>query len=215
MKRPLDIINKLLLYGLFVLGAILLITGIGRTSTMVFAFEMFIASIASAWILKLKEVPRAQWYWFWINLGLWTNILGELYFYYMTSFPYDKVLHVGLGIVLAAIVFEYYQHNSKLKKDSVFLAVLGMLALWEIYEYFLDTFFHTQLQGVIVNGVWLQTPMQDTMYDLIMGSIGAITYLILKKEKVNTIIKKELKKINKLNKKGSSPFLILKEILYW
>jgi len=103
-------------------------------------------------------------------------------------------LHLSLGIVLAMIVYGHYKQNSQLKKDAVFLTVLGMLALWEIYEFILDNFFGFQAQGVIRGGIFIQSPINDTMYDLIWGSIGVLIYLFFKQEKMDKVIKRNIKK---------------------
>jgi hypothetical protein len=196
MKKVLKILNKFLLYGFFVLGIILLFQGTGRISTMIIAFISFFSSILSSWIFKLKQIDEK--YLLFINILLWLNLAGELYIYYFSPLPFDKVLHISAGFFLAAIVYHYYLQNSTLKKDAIFLTVLGMLGLWEIYEYTMDTFFSFQLQGVITNGVWIQSQINDTMMDLIWGSIGALIYLIFKKEKINESIKRGIKKVNKI-----------------
>jgi hypothetical protein len=193
MKKYLEVINKLLLYGFFVLGVVLLFLGTVRTSTMVIAFLSFFASITAAWIFKMKHIDTK--YILPINIALWLNMVGELYVYYFNPLPFDKVLHIMAGIVLASIIYSYYKKNSVLGKDAVLVTVLGMLAFWEIYEYSMDTFFGFQLQGVFTNGILVQSRIDDTIMDLILGVIGASAYLIFKKEKIGESIKKSIKNI--------------------
>ncbi|MDP1728918.1 MAG: hypothetical protein Q8L27_01800 [archaeon] len=192
MKRVIKIIEKLLLYGLFALGITLLFFDTGRISTMILAFESFIAAIMIAWFFEFKKIDGK--YLIFIYLALWLNMFGELFAYYDGGFLYDKFLHLALGILLTSITLEYYKQNSSLKKDAVFLTVLGMLALWEIYEFFLDSFFGFQAQGVFYNGLILQSALEDTMHDLIWGSIGSIGFLFFKKEKIDVVVKKTIKK---------------------
>jgi len=217
MKKWRDILNKLLLYGLFVLGVVLLFFGTGRTSTMVIAFAQFFAGIMLVWLFKLRNVDEK--YLTYIYLAFWLNMFGELSIYYEGSMPYDKVLHLSLGILLSAILFEYYKANSILKRDAVFLTVLGMLCLWEIYEYGSDTFFGTQLQGVITNGVWVQSPMDDTMIDLIWGVVGSLAYLFIKKEKLGEFLKKDVKRLQKMAKAQQKKMVtfsqVVKDIFKW
>jgi uncharacterized membrane protein YjdF len=210
MKKGFDILNKILLYSFFIVAVVLLVRGSERISTMLVAFGMFIVSIAAAWTLKYKGISDK--YWLWINIALALNLLGEIFAYYAGPLIYDKLLHLLLGIVLAAIVFEYYKNNSVLKKDMAFLTVLGMLAIWEIYEYTLDVFFGFQSQGIVRGAIFTQSKIDDTMYDLIMGAIGAVTYLFFKKEKMVTVIRKNLKIIEKRSRLSFLKFI--KKILW-
>jgi len=192
MKKWIRLIEKLLLYGLFALGVVLLFYGTGRISTMLLAFESFFAAILIAWIFHQKGLNEKYLPYFY--LGLWFNMFGEIIAYYNGTFLYDKLLHLSLGILLSAVILEYYEKNSDLKRDSTFFAVLGLLAIWEIYEFALDSFFGFQAQGVFINNIMVQSAINDTMYDLIWGSIGSLVYLFFKKEHVDVTIKRDVKK---------------------
>lgn len=214
MKKAFRVINKILLYAFFATGVILFFKGTGRVSTMLSAFGSFISSILLAWLLHTKKVDEK--YWFFINIGLWLNLIGEIYAYYQGLFIYDKVLHFGIGILATMIIYEYYKDNSILKRDSVFITVLGLMFLFEIYEYAMDLFFGTQLQGVVRNSIYVQSPFNDTMYDMIWDAIGALTYLFLKKERAGEAVKRGIKNIKKIGsiKKGQVRFkLFVKNIL--
>ncbi|VVB80081.1 Uncharacterised protein [uncultured archaeon] len=193
MKRVRTIINRILVYGLFVYGISLLFWGTGRISTMLTAFISFIASVIIAWVLNFKKIDSK--YMLYVNIALWANLLGEVIFYYGNLIFYDKVLHFFLGAVLSSIVFGYYSQKSTLKKDAVFFTVMGFLAVWEIYEYALDSFFGFQAQGVILNGMFIQSPIDDTMIDLMWGAIGSLSYLFFKKEKGDVAFRKEIVKV--------------------
>ena len=203
-------INKLVIYGFFVLGIVLLFYPTGRMSTPIIAFGTFICSVIVGWFLKYKKIDEK--YWFVFNLALLLNLLGEVGPFYQGLLFYDKIIHLLLGFLLSGAVYEYYKRHSGLKKDAVFLTVMGLLAVWEIYEYTLDTFFGFQAQGVIRNNVFVQIPLDDTMYDLIMGALGSLAFLFLKKEKVDVVIKEKvdtLKEYAKTKKKriNFKPFL--------
>jgi len=90
-----------------------------------------------------------------------------------------------MGIILSSIVYEYYKNNLKLKKSMVFLTVMGLFVVWEIYEFLGDSFFGFQMQGLIRNGIFLQSPIQDTMFDLIFGALGSILFFICKRDQKN------------------------------
>lgn len=195
MKKFVKLVNKLMVYGFFAIGVVLLFHGTGRVSTMLSAFGSFISSIFFAWLLRIKKIDDK--YMIYINLGLLFGLFGEIIFYYVGPLLYDKLLHFCLGILLSAIVYNYYRNISELKKDSVFITVIGLLAIWEIGEFILDTFFGFQSQGIIRNSVFIQSKIDDTMYDLILGAIGSLGYLFFKKEKVDVLIKKDVSLIKR------------------
>jgi hypothetical protein len=217
MKRAVDIINKVLLYGFFIVAIVLLFVETERVSTLIIAWVSFFASLAFAWLLKVRDVDGTSW--LYINIALWLNLIGEIMMYYSGFlFHYDKMIHIMVGVVLAKIVLEYYMKNSILKKDMVFLTVLGMLGLWEIYEYTLDTFFGFQSQGVLRNGIFAQSGFDDTMADLIWGSIGALAYLFFKKEKFGKMFREDIKRIEKISKRLGKKlhfFEFMKDLLKW
>lgn len=192
MKKIHNLINRVLVYGLFLTGVILLFRGTGRVSTTIMAFGSFIGSVLIAWLLKTKNIDDK--YMLAINATLWGNLLGEIAFYYHNLIFYDKILHILLGIILSAIIYSYYATNSNLKRDAVFYTTMGLLAIWEIYEFSLDSFFGFQSQGVLSNKVFILSPLEDTMYDLIWGAIGSLFYLFFKKEKVDLTVKKDVNK---------------------
>jgi len=204
-----NVLNKLLLYGLLIVGVALLFVETERVSTMIMAFGSFFFSVFLAWLLKTKGIEDK--YLLYINIGLWFNMIGEMFAYYSGFMYYDKALHFALGVLITSIVFSYYKNNSNLKKDAVFYTVLGTLALWEIYEYLVDSFFGFQSQGVFSNGIIMQSVIDDTMQDLIWGSIGSWSYLLSKKEKLGEAIKLEAKKIRKIREVHFSK--VIKEIL--
>jgi hypothetical protein len=79
----------------------------------------------------------------------------------------------------------------------IFFVILGMLCAWEILEYSTTIFFDFPSMGVFKNGAMIQSPLEDTMYDLVLGGLGSLLYLIFKKEEVN----RKLARIFRKNKK--------------
>jgi len=192
MNRFVRTAGKVLLYAFFALGVILLVTGMGKESTMIFSFTSFVFCWALQWLIEKNELNNRDFFILIINIGFWLGLLGDIFLYFQFEY-YDKVIHIFIGVLLASILYQYYTQytqNLKLKKEMVFFSALGMLAFWEIYEYILYAFFGYPAMGVILNGVNIMSALDDTMFDLICGSLGAIIYLIFKKEKINERIKK-------------------------
>jgi hypothetical protein len=184
-KSILKIINYILFFGFLAFGIFLLFIETSKILRTITVLASFFASWALLYVLRQRKINEK--YWIIINLALWLNIAGELTLYWGgSSLYYDKFLHLVLGALITLLVYEHYLKNLKPEKDAVFFTVLGMLALWEIFEFTLDSLFQTNFQGVFTNGVFTQSPITDTMYDLICGSIGSIIVLFFKK---NNIIK--------------------------
>ena len=117
-------------------------------------------------------------------------MLGEIRLFYYNLTFFDKIIHLCTGILIAAIIYKYLQVNSNNNKYIAFLTVLGLVAIWEIYEYFIYAFFDHQLIGVTNNRKLIMPAYEDTIWDLIFDGIGAMLYLIFKREKIGDKIKK-------------------------
>ncbi len=112
--------------------------------------------------------------------------LGQFNEFYDKFHWYDAFLHFisasVFGIVGFLIIYVFYNTNRLRIPHSLiilfaFSFALMIGALWEIFEFIADRTLHTNLQ---VNS------LEDTMIDLILDAIGAITtsfvgYLYLKK----------------------------------
>ena len=179
MKLIVAIFNKVFFYGFLLAGLTLFFFNHDAILMLTF-FGTFFSSWFLSWIFKQREIDKAGIYILLVNIALWMNILGIEWGYYFGPLYYDKALHFLIGMLITAIVYAYYFKHLKIKKDAIFFTVLGMLALWEIYEYVFMVFFNFHLMGVIHNGVVLQSPIDDTMIDLICGSFGSLIYLFLK-----------------------------------
>jgi uncharacterized membrane protein YjdF len=133
-------------------------------------------------------------------------ILGEVHDFYYRVPHWDTILHASSGIMLGAIgvsAIDILNSSKKVKLNlsegfmalfSFFFAVtLG--AIWEIYEYSMDTFFGFNMQRYkLENGAQLagQLALYDTMKDLIVDVLGAaaiciVGYLILKYKNRNVL----------------------------
>jgi uncharacterized membrane protein len=138
--------------------------------------------------------------------------LGEIKNYYTTYWWWDIVLHGGSGLAFGMIGFFilYILYKTNQLKTSpktiaifTFAFALAIGALWEIFEFAIDSTF-----GAVSNNALMQTQVNgcglaDTMKDLIVDSIGALFiaimgYLYIKNESgiVVKSMTKEFKKDN-------------------
>lgn len=151
MNKTIQLVNKGLFYGMFICGVVFAFL----ENNLIFLFFILIPSVIVSWfaakILEFKDLSPD--YELPINIALWLNILGEMYFYYNFQY-YDKVLHLAIPFLITIIIYEYISKNAKdhkPKKEIVFFTVLGMTALFEILEYFLYTILQYPLVGVFLS----------------------------------------------------------------
>lgn len=107
--------------------------------------------------------------------------LGEVRGYYVRYWWWDLVLHTGsgfllgiLGFLLVYVLNENEEIDLDLKPHFValfaFMFAIGLGTFWEIFEYAMDQIFGLNMQ---------KSGLQDTMWDLIVNSIGALIISIL------------------------------------
>lgn len=120
-----------------------------------------------------------------------TLFLGEVGNYYEKFWWWDILLHTFSGMIIGMIGFLIVyilnsQNKIHLHLNPIFIAIfsfsfaLSIGAIWEIFEYAMDSFFGLNMQ---------KSGLVDTMGDLIVDSIGAIIisiagYYYTKKVKV-------------------------------
>ncbi len=176
--KVITIINKIFLISFFILGIIIIFFDLNSKLTWITAFGSFLTSFTLGIFLKNRGIDEK--YMILINIGLILGILGEIWFYYHGVIYYDKFLHFTIGMIITIIVYYDYFKNLKVSKLHVFFTVLGMLAGWEIFEYIMKISFNFPMMGVLSNGVMIQSPLDDTMYDLVFGALGSLSYLLFK-----------------------------------
>jgi hypothetical protein len=190
MRKVAEIIGNILFFGFLIIGMGVLLFGSNSEWLLLFLLFSFLGSWLIAYIMKKRNIYDKGLYWMLINLFLWLNILGEVGFFYDSSvLYYDKLIHFFSGVLLAAIVYKDYSVNLKPRKEYVFFSILGMFALWEIYEFILFVFLNYPAVGVFENGVMIMSPYEDTIYDLISGTLGVLLYISLK-NRIKNIIKR-------------------------
>ncbi len=107
--------------------------------------------------------------------------LGEVHGYYVRYWWWDAVLHTGSGFLLGVLGFLLvYVLNERPDADVhmrprfvalfAFMFAVGMGALWEIFEFAMDEIFGMNMQ---------KSGLVDTMWDLIVDTVGAAVIAIL------------------------------------
>jgi hypothetical protein len=111
-----------------------------------------------------------------MTFGNWLGL-----YYSLTWF--DKVLHLSNSVLIGMIGFLaiYVLHltgdrgfHPWLDAVAILLVTLGIGALWEISEYFVDQVFSRTSQGSPN-----MNPLDDTMIDLILDGLGALIAAII------------------------------------
>ncbi len=107
--------------------------------------------------------------------------LGEVRGYYVRFWWWDLVLHSASGFLLGIVGF-LLVHVLNEKEDLelhmkprfvalfAFMFALGLGALWEIFEFGMDSIFGYNMQ---------KSGLNDTMWDLIVDAVGALVIAVL------------------------------------
>lgn len=113
--------------------------------------------------------------------------LGEVRGYYLKFWWWDILLHTASGFLLGIVGFLLvYVLNEKeeIRIDMTpgfvalfaFMFSLGMGALWEIFEFSMDSFFGMNMQKPMLGD---PSGLTDTMWDLIVDAVGALIISLL------------------------------------
>lgn len=103
---------------------------------------------------------------------------GRLLGLYQTSIWYDKIIHLGNSGLFGLIAFlaiyalkmtGQLQTGYFINLLAIALLTLGLGAFWEILEYITDLIFKEGAQGSP-----LMSPLNDTMWDLILDGLGGL-----------------------------------------
>jgi hypothetical protein len=184
--KIIKIMNYVLFFGIIISGPIYIILNKNYKFIPSVFIPTVILSIASLWMIKNKKMSNI--YGLYAYIGLWLNLLGEYYFFYHWEY-YDKVLHFFVPFFITIIIYKYLEKNSKEppKKIFIFLSVLGIGTLFEIFEYFQSGIFNFPSVGVYNKTDLIMPPYKDTIWDLVFNCFGSLSYLSFKN---NRLIKK-------------------------
>lgn len=132
---------------------------------------IFAAPIASK-ILKIK-IPATLEFAYLIFL-VFALFLGEYFEFYQFVKHYDKVVHFISGILSVVALNTIYKEvgfQTKNPKHQVYLLIISgiaVAAVWEIYEFFCDRIFGTDMQS------YLKGDTLDTMWDIVMATTSTL-----------------------------------------
>lgn len=113
--------------------------------------------------------------------------LGDVHGYYARFWWWDVVLHTASGFLLGIVGFllvhilnETAEIGMKMKPGFVaffaFLFAVGVGVVWEIFEFASDELLGTNMQKPMLDDA---SGLTDTMWDLIVDTLGALTISIL------------------------------------
>lgn len=113
--------------------------------------------------------------------------LGEVHGYYTRFWWWDIALHTGSGVLLGIVGFLLVYVLNETEKIGVylkpgfvaffaFLFAIGVGALWEIFEFGMDSIFGMNMQKEMLGD---PSGLTDTMWDLIVDTLGALVISVL------------------------------------
>lgn len=113
--------------------------------------------------------------------------LGEVRDYYQKFWWWDILLHTTsgfllgiLGFLLVHVLNESERLDMHIKPGFVaffaFMFALGVGALWEIFEFTMDTLFGMNMQKPMLDD---PSGLTDTMIDLIVDALGALVISVM------------------------------------
>ena len=119
-------------------------------------------------------------------------VLGEVRDYYTRFLWFDLALHISSGIIIGLvgfIIIYFFLYTNRVTANPLMVAVFSVSfslaagALWEIFEFFMDTVFGFNMQ---------KSGLVDTMTDLMVDFFGACivgvsAYRYLKKEEAGIL----------------------------
>ncbi|KXS54537.1 MAG: hypothetical protein AWU57_1108 [Marinobacter sp. T13-3] len=113
--------------------------------------------------------------------------LGEVHGYYSRFWWWDMALHTTSGFLLGILGFLLVHIMNETEKIQLhmkpgfvaffaFLFSLGVGALWEIFEFAMDSFFGMNMQKPMLGD---PSGLTDTMWDLVVDALGAVVIAFL------------------------------------
>lgn len=175
MRKALKVINIIIKYSIFALGAGLMVAHFASPDNMPKAWSYF-ATMALVFIPDIVRMMKIKisaglefWYYVFIIPAMVLGIDFELY---KVIYPLDKIVHGFSGVLTAWTAKDILKQLSSKPDDRFFkvLFIIGFVALiaviWECFEFMCDQLFGQNMQQLVVPGV------ADTMWDMIIALIG-------------------------------------------
>jgi len=153
-----------------------------------------IAAMNAPWLVKKCfkfELPAALQISFFAFLFC-AIYLGEVKDFYNTVPHWDTMLHTFSGVMIGLLGYMIItafieKQKGKMNIPPAFIAMFIVCfavcvgAVWEIYEFGMDSFFGLNMQKFLQNGEILSghAAVVDTMKDIIVDSLGAVVAAII------------------------------------
>ncbi len=105
------------------------------------------------------------------------SFLGSGMGFYQSVPWWDLLMHGTFGVLAAAILHTLLRRDGNglgrtLLWMTVFLSVMGLAALWEVFEYGADLIFGGDAQRVLAALQAGISPVRDTMTDILITAVG-------------------------------------------
>ncbi len=131
---------------------------------------------------RLRVFIPAQFQLIAVAMAFAALFLGEARDFYTRFWWWDSALHLAAGFILGIVGFLLVHILNEMEDVGVymkpgfvalfsFMFALGTGALWEIFEFFMDRTFGTNLQKPMFNDT---SGLSDTMTDLVVDAVGAL-----------------------------------------
>ena len=148
-----------------------------RISTFIFSIFLF---FITDFLFKLNF--KISHYLILIIIAITGILFSPLYFLYPS---YDKILHFINPFLISILVY-FLADRAKIKFSTKLLITLSVvvmfLTIFEIVEFGVDSLFDFKLQGVYTIDKLniIMDRNDDTMMDLIFGTLGSLIFILYK-----------------------------------
>lgn len=174
-------INHFVSWGLKSILAVFLLISIARldwSNVFISGLCLLLMFLPSMVMRKMYIELPVEFEFFIVFFVFAAIFLGEVHQYFTKLWWWDVVLHIGSGLALGLagfiILFSLYQGKKIAASPSTlaifsFCFALAMGALWEIFEFTMDSNFGLNMQ---------KSGLVDTMWDLIIDACGALVVAV-------------------------------------
>lgn len=143
---------------------------------------VLITLVAELLARRLRVYIPAQFQLIAVAMAFAALFLGEARDFYTRFWWWDSALHLAAGLILGIVGFLLVHILNEMEDVGVymkpgfvalfaFMFALGTGALWEIFEFFMDQVFGTNLQKPMFND---PSGLSDSMLDLVVDAVGAL-----------------------------------------
>lgn len=159
---------------LLIIGGFLSVLGQNWMNLLLFVLTLFLTFLPSILEKELKIDSPSESELILVIFIFASMYLGEIHAFYIKFWWWDLMLHTVSGFIIADIGFMLVyilNKQKKLKLTPIFVAMfsfsfaVSLGVLWEIFEFTMDSVFGVNMQ---------KSGLVDTMWDLIVDSIGAL-----------------------------------------